>query len=88
MGYITPAAAQIMLEWHFDCFGDFRLAAQNVLIAPYRCQRCLERIVHGDNVICFVVGQETDEWHSICERRGYDVYSIRHVQCETGEGIN
>jgi hypothetical protein len=84
MGYITPAFGLVMLEWHFGCFDHFPLVPQNVLTAPYRCQRCFKRIVHGDDVMCFVAGRETDWKHSVCERRGYEVYSARHRECVVG----
>jgi len=81
MGYITPAFSNVMLEWHVGCFKGFRLIPQNVLRAPYRCQACFERIVHGDDIMCFVVGKETGDRYSVCERRGYSVYSVAHTDC-------
>ena len=79
MGYITPAFAQVMMEWHRQCFHEFNLKPQNILAAPYRCQECLGRIADGDEVMCFVIGMETDLDHAVSESRGYDIYSVRHL---------
>jgi hypothetical protein len=81
MGYITPAFSDVMLEWHVGCFKEVRLAPQNALCAPYLCRVCLRRIAHGDDVMCFVVGRETGIRHSVCESRGYSVYSVAHTEC-------
>lgn len=81
MGYISPAFSKVMLEWHLACFKEFRLVPQNTLRAPYRCLVCLERIAHGADVMCFVVGKETGIRYSLCESRGYSVYSIAHTDC-------
>jgi len=85
MGYITPAFGDVMQEWHRNCFNLLPFRGQSVLKAPYRCGRCFERIEHGDEVICFVVGRETGCRYSVCERRGYKVYGLRHVRCAIAE---
>jgi len=82
LGYISPAFSRVMLEWHRGCFNLVQLRPYSVLAAPYRCEICLHRIEHGDQVMCLVLGFETSRYYSISERRGYDVYSIRHVKCE------
>ncbi len=82
MGYITPAFAQVMLEWHTQCFNEFNLTPQNILAAPYRCGECFGRIVDGDEVMCFVIGMETDLDHAVSESRGYEIYSVRHFVCQ------
>jgi hypothetical protein len=77
-GYITPAFADILAEWHENCFHEFILSPQT---APYRCQVCQE-LTEGDDIVCFVIGQETGNDHSVSERRGYELYSVRHVDCQ------
>lgn len=79
MGYITPAWSRVLAEWHEGCFREFALHAQR---PPYRCQLCQARIAHGDAVLCFVIGDETSTAYSVCERRGYEIYSVRHVNCQ------
>ncbi len=79
MGYITPAFSDILAEWHETCFHEFVLNAQ---APPYRCELCSRRIQHGDDVLCFVIGEETSSEYSIAERRGYEIYSVRHVHCQ------
>ena len=81
MGYITPAFSSVMLEWHAHCFHEFPLIPQNIKKAPYLCRECFQRIAHGDEVTCFVLGAATDGDYSVSERRGYDVYSIAHLRC-------
>ena len=78
-GYITPAWSGVLAEWHMGCFHEFELCAQT---PPYRCQLCVGRIAHGDPAFCFVIGSETTADHSISERRGYEIYSVRHIDCQ------
>jgi hypothetical protein len=85
MGYITPAFSHVMLEWHLGCFKQLRLVPQNILNAPYRCRVCLERVAHGDDVMSLVVGKETRTNYSVCEGRGYSLYSITHTHCAAAE---
>jgi hypothetical protein len=79
MGYITPAWGNVLAEWHEGCFHEFELNPQS---RPYRCQLCSGRIEHGDEVLCFVRGEETSSEYSVAERRGYEIYSVRHVRCQ------
>lgn len=77
--YITPAWSRVVAEWHEICFHEFALRGQ---APPYRCESCLARISHGDCVLCFVIGEETSAEYSVCERRGYEIYCVRHVSCK------
>ncbi len=81
MGYITPAYAKIMLEWHTRCFHEFELIPQNIHDAPYRCRECAHEIKDGQEVMFFVVGLETDSDHVVSERRGYGIYLVQHIRC-------
>jgi hypothetical protein len=79
MGYITPAWSRVLAEWHDRCFHEFALRAQK---PPYRCQLCQGRISHCEEVLCFVIGQETTADYSVSEHRGYEIYSVRHLDCQ------
>lgn len=81
-GYITPAFANVLAEWHVACFREFVLKPQT---PPYKCQLCDEQIA-DESVFCFVIGMQTDPDHTVSERRGYQIYSVRHVDCRGAKG--
>jgi hypothetical protein len=77
-GYITPAFAMLLAEWHMECFHEFELEPQTV---PYTCQSCNHPIEGGKPVTFLVKGTETDLEHTVAEGRAYEIYSVRHVHC-------
>jgi hypothetical protein len=78
LGFITPAFATLIAEWHVDCFHEFVLEPQG---RPYRCQSCNKPIEGSDHVNFFVKGMETTPGYTVAEGRGYEIYSVRHVNC-------
>jgi DNA-directed RNA polymerase subunit RPC12/RpoP len=76
-GRITPGFHEVFAEWHWpECFGnEFKLQPQAL---PYKCEECGKEINGGENVCFFVVGDETDEYSTFSESRGYEIFSVKH----------
>jgi hypothetical protein len=77
LGHITPAYPTIFGEWHFECFKEFPLNPQKM---PYRCAKCFERIEHGENIACFLIGYKPADGYSRPELRGDKLYTVAHLR--------
>lgn len=79
-GAITPAFAHLEREWHQRCFHEFSLRFYRQQ-KPYHCETDGQKIKFGDEIYFYLVGRETDDWSTVCEGRGYEVYHVMHVKC-------
>jgi hypothetical protein len=79
-GAITPAFSQLEREWHKKCFREFRLQFYRQK-KPYYCEFDRKKIKFGDEIYFYVVGMETDEYNTVCEARGDEIYHVSHVKC-------
>ena len=77
---ITPGFEHLEKEWHRKCFHEFRLSFYRQH-RPYFCDNDNQRIKFGEEVYFYVVGSETDEYNTVCEARGYEIYRVMHVKC-------
>ena len=74
--YITPAFATLFAEWHRPCFHhELTLSPQSY---PYKCDECCRDISSGDKVSFLVIGEETGEGSTVAERRGDQIYNVKH----------
>jgi len=75
-GAETPAFASLLAEWHLPCFeNEFPLKAQARL---YKCETCGIEIKFGKVVNFFIIGYETDDYSTVAEQRGHEIYTITH----------
>jgi predicted RNA-binding Zn-ribbon protein involved in translation (DUF1610 family) len=76
-GAITPAYTKLFAEWHDKdkCYREFALNPQRV---PYRCEECGREIRLRDTISFLVKGDETDEYSLVAERRGYEIFTVKH----------
>ena len=77
-GHITPAFTEerdILGEWRRDCFREFSLEAQTI---PYHCEECGKPIRHGQTVSFACIGYKAPHGQLRPERRGMELYLIRH----------
>jgi hypothetical protein len=73
---VTPAFTDLFAESHFECFqGEFPLNPQK---RPYKCEECGDGILFGEKICFFVIGEETDEGSTVAEKRGDEIYTIKH----------
>jgi hypothetical protein len=75
---ITPAYTSLHAEWHRDCFHDFELKEQSL---PYKCQDCGNEISFGETIVFLIIGEETDSYSTVAEKRGDTIYSPKHRRC-------
>jgi len=76
-GAITPAWTKTEAEWHRRCFdGEFDLRSQR---PPYKCEKCGKPLAFGEAFRCLVIGKGTDQYSSVAENRGYEIFNVEHT---------
>ena len=73
---ITPAYTELFAEWHQACFrSEFSLNPQT---RPYKCEGCGNEIMFGQRISFLIIGEETDEYSTVAEKRGDQLYTVKH----------
>jgi DNA-directed RNA polymerase subunit RPC12/RpoP len=74
---ITPGFTELFAEWHRECFrGEFPLNPQE---RPYKCEECSNEVLFGERVSFLIIGEETDAGSTVAEKRGYQIYTVKHI---------
>lgn len=73
---ITPAFTSLFAEWHLSCFQDeFPLNPQAY---PYKCEECRRDVLFGETISFLIIGEETDEYSTVAEKRGNQICTVKH----------